>query len=309
MYPQSNRAIDVLDTLLHVIAKSGHEIRLNASVRSVDKTLDPDARWQLITEDDHQFRAHSILIATGGASYPGTGSDAKLWPMYKRLGLEINEATAALVELLWVDEEAREAYKTFSGLSLNDVALTVDQVTVRADLLFTHKGISGPCALNLSGYFFGQEKDLTLNFYPGLSKQVLLEKMLDFLKMRPNAMFSSLLAHLLPKALASFIGDTFYFEVLDKHLSQVGHGELERLALQLQNFPLPRLKPGRLISGMVTRGGVKTWQLSPRSMEAKQLGGLYLAGEVLDIDGQTGGYNLQAAFSTAYIAVEALRGW
>jgi predicted Rossmann fold flavoprotein len=250
--------------------------------------------------------AKAVIVATGGASYPGTGSTGDGYRLAKALGHTIVPIRPALVPLV-IKEGHAEALQ---GLSLKnvEVSLLLDGQSVTrqfGEMLFTHFGVSGPIILTLSAQAVGRlgqgKLELSINLKPALSDEQLDRRLQrDFDRFGKRA-FRNILKDLLPRRMiALFVRLTGISP--DKPGHQITATERKRLFGLLRDFRLTIVGHRPIAEAIVTAGGVSTREIDPRTMESRLVKGLYFCGEVLDLNADTGGYNLQAAFSTGYVA-------
>jgi predicted Rossmann fold flavoprotein len=304
VFPTSNDAHQVADALAGYLRRNGACVRFKARVEELEAE---DGRIAGVRTEEGEFlTAKAVIVATGGASYPGTGSTGDGYRLAKALGHTIVPIRPALVPLL-VKEGHAEALQ---GLSLKNVEMTLlldGQPVTRqfGEMLFTHFGVSGPIILTLSAQAvdrLGQgELELSINLKPALSDQQLDRRLQrDFDRFGKRA-FRNILKELLPrKMIALFVQLTGIPSGKPGH--QITAAERKRLFDLLRDFRLTIVGHRPIAEAIVTAGGVSTREVDPRTMESRLVRGLYFCGEVLDINADTGGYNLQAAFSTGYVA-------
>jgi predicted Rossmann fold flavoprotein len=304
VFPASNDAHQVADALANYLRQSGARARFKVGVKELEAEGGRIAAVR--TEEGELLTAKAVIVATGGASYPGTGSTGDGYRLAKALGHTIVPIRPALVPLV-VKEGHAEALQ---GLSLKNVEVTLlldGQPVARqfGEMLFTHFGVSGPIILTLSAQAvdrLGQGKlELSINLKPALSDEQLDRRLQrDFDRFGKRA-FHNILKELLPrKMIALFVRLTGI--PADKPGHQITAAERERLFSLLRDFRLTIVGHRPIAEAIVTAGGVSTREIDPRTMESRLVKGLYFCGEVLDINADTGGYNLQAAFSTGYVA-------
>jgi predicted Rossmann fold flavoprotein len=260
--------------------------------------------------DGSQVDATSLIIATGGRSYPATGSTGDGYELARQSGHTIVPLSPGLAAL----ESNQPFIKELQGLTLKDIAISVvidgrKQRAERGDILFTHFGVSGPIVLNLSGKVIdalsSQAKvELSLSLRPEYNTQEfdqLLQK--EFASFGARTV-SQYFKKNLPTSLASVL-EKLCSPAANKRGSIVSRAERKMIAGYLTDLRLPIIGSRPIEEAMVTRGGVSLKELDPRTMESRLVQGLYFCGELIDLAGLTGGYNLQAAFSTGYLAGEA----
>ena len=310
VFPVSDQARDVVAAFSRVLADLGVLVITGQAVREI--TTEAGRAAGAITADGRRWPGDAVILATGGASYPGTGSSGDGYRMATALGHTVVPLKPSLVPL----EVAEDWVADLQGLALKNAAVTVTAAgKVVADefgeLLFTHYGLSGPVILSLSNPVAallrdqpGAEVLVTINLKPALSAETLDKRVQrDFAKFS-RKQFKNSLGELLPARLEAVVVDLSHIDP-DKPVHQVTKEERARLVQLLQNltFTVTRTRP--LAEAIVTAGGVHTKEIHPGTMASKLVSGLYFAGEVIDVDGYTGGYNLQAAFSTGYVAGRA----
>ncbi len=251
----------------------------------------------------------AVVLATGGASYPRTGSTGDGYRLAAELGHRIQPIRPALVPLVVGEPWVREV----QGLGLRNVQVTLiaenePLAQQFGEVLFTHFGLSGPVVLTLSRRAVdavgGGRVSLSLNLKPALSPDEVDQRLRRELDQHGRQQMQRILAQLLPKSLIPVVLDLARIPA-DKRGSQLNAEERRRLASLLQDLRLTVVGSRPIDEAIVTAGGVDTREIDPRTMESKLVKGLFFCGEVIDVDADTGGYNLQAAFSTGYLAGES----
>ncbi|MBP5094010.1 MAG: NAD(P)/FAD-dependent oxidoreductase [Abditibacteriota bacterium] len=304
VFPVSDRASDVTDALIRHAQSLGVRIKTNASAKSL---VIEDSAVKGVNLYGGRFDCAAVVLATGGVSYPKTGSTGDGYEMAKQAGHEIVPPTAALSALF-----VKNPIPEIAGLSLKnaEVSLIVEGAKKPArkefgEMLFTHKGLSGPVILTLSrsvGRLGGKPAAVSIDLKPALTPEQLDARLLrEFAKPRK---MKSVFAALLPKSLANMFGALCDVSP-EKSTAQVTTAERKRIIEKLKSltFDIKSLAP--VEEAIVTSGGVALTEIDPKTMGSKLVRGLYFAGEIIDIDAETGGYNLQAAFSTGYAAGRA----
>ena len=306
IFPMSDRAADIAEAFEKWLDDVGVRIKYNATAKSIDTEDSRVTGVKLYGRMD----ADAVIIATGGASYPKTGSTGDGYQMARDLGHTIIAPRPALSALV-----AREPWiKNLQGLSLKNVEATLLMgsdhpkkiASEFGEMLFTHNGLSGPIILTLSrrvGTLLGKEKlVISIDLKPALSHEQLHQRLIrDFKQTRH---LKNYLHELLPRLLV----DVFVYLCGidgDKPVNSITTQERGRMVDLLKDFRTTITRMGSLDEAIVTAGGVSIKEIDPRTMMSKLVSGLFFAGEVMDIDAETGGYNLQAAFSTGYVAGEA----
>lgn len=306
VFPVSDKAADVVDTLVKIYKNYGGRLLTDCKVKSI--TAEFGKITGAVTADGQKFAADAVILAAGGASYPGTGSDGSGVKLAKALGHTIVPLAPSLVPL----ESDSPYISGLQGLSLRNIEGTVyaDGKKIGSEfgeMLFTHFGVSGPIILSLSkcvaeAFAKGaQEVELAIDLKPALDKDKLDTRLQrDFTqysrKQMPNGM-----KDLLPQRLIAPVLDQAFIDE-EKFVNQLSRAERRRLVDVLKAFTVPITGTRPIAEAIVTAGGVSLKEIDPKTMESKLIKGLFFAGEVMDIDGYTGGYNLQAAFSTGYAA-------
>jgi predicted Rossmann fold flavoprotein len=320
VFPASGRAQDVADALVQWIAKCGVNLRNRSAVERLNveekkvtgvkvyRAVSSMRKASTIRPSCGQiYNADAVIIATGGASYPETGSTGDGYQLAELAGHSIVQIRPALVPL----ETRGDIAQRLQGLSLRNV-----KVQVRVDgkkrgqgfgeMVFTHFGVSGPVILSLSrqvvdALLLGQKVELSIDLKPALDHEKLDARLLRELDAHGKQHFQTLLKELLPRKMIPVCMD-----LVDIFHGKVGHQittmERKRLRMWLKDFRLQVNAYRPFKEAVVTAGGVNTREVEPRTMASRIVEHLYFAGEVLDVDADTGGYNLQAAFSTGWIA-------
>ena len=304
IFPASDDAKEVIDALLRRLAILGVEVKTNSPVKEI---LSENKKIVGVIVDDKKFLADAVILATGGASYPATGSTGDGFKFARRLGHTVTEILPALVPL----EVEEDFVKDLQGLSLKNVRVKLlaegKKISEHfGEMLFTHFGVSGPIILTLSrqaAKLLSEKKfvELEINLKPALTPEQLDARLLrDFDKFKRKTIKNSLV-DLLPAKLIPIILDLSYLPE-EKRVDEITLLERRRLTEILRGLPLTITKTRPLEEAIVTAGGISIKEINPRTMQSKIIDGLYIVGEVADVDGFTGGYNLQAAWSTGFAA-------
>ena len=302
IFPESDKASDVTKTLEKVLIELGVDIRLNTNV------LDIVAENNQITAIKTEFgiiNCDKVIVCTGGVSYPTTGSTGDGYKFAKKFEHSIVQPKPGLVGI----ELKGSDYSTLQGLSLKNVKISVfnNQKMIYTDfgeMLFTHYGVSGPIILSCSSIINKYKIDdltISIDLKPALSEQVLEQRLIREFSENNTKNITTAIRSLMPKSLIDVV--LFKANVsAKKNCSQITVEERTRLLKTLKSlsFNLKKLRP--IEEAIITSGGVDVKQINPKTMESKIVKGLYFAGEVLDVDAFTGGYNLQIAFSTGFVA-------
>lgn len=268
----------------------------------------PDSGRSHASGDDSRLcAADAVIVATGGASYPGTGSTGDGYRLAKAVGHTIVPIRPALIPL----DTAGDIASRLEGLSLRNVRVRAEidgrvQAEAFGEMLFTQFGVSGPIILTMSRQIVdalrqGKPAILSIDLKPALDEKKLDARLLRGLDAHGKQQFRTLLKGLLPKKMIPVCIDLLGIRA-EKPVHQITAAERGRLRSWLKDFRLDVIGYRPLAQAIVTAGGVDTREVNPRTLESRLVNGLYFAGEVLDLDGDTGGYNLQAAFSTGWVA-------
>jgi predicted Rossmann fold flavoprotein len=308
IFPASDRAESVVGALERYLKRHGVAVRLNSRAERI--IVDAASRTIVgVTIKDREtiIGTKNVILATGGLSYPATGSTGDGYSMAKALGHSIVPPRPALVPLETVEALAKD----LQGVSLAGVAVTVVSgrkkiASESGDLIFTHYGISGPVVLSLSGIIVEhldrkEPVAVSINLKPALDRAGLEELLIREFAASGGKLIGTVMKGLVPKALIPVLMNAGGIPE-EKQCSRITSAERKRLAGLLADFRLTVKRPRPIGEAVVTRGGIDLKEVDPRTMESKKVRGLYFCGEILDIDGNTGGYNLQAAFSTARLA-------
>ncbi len=302
VFPVSDKAVDIVDALVNNAKASGVKIITGEAVAVLTEN---GAVTGVKLSNGDLLPADSVVIATGGVSYPVTGSTGDGHRFAKTLGHTVSELSGSLVPM-----NCHEGFCThLSGLTLKNVTLSLYEngkkkpvFSEMGEMLFTHFGISGPLVLSASAYVKqGKEYSALIDLKPALSMEMLDSRILrDFSELQ-NKDFANSLDGLLPKSLIPVIVKLSGIE-RDKKVNQISREERMRLCKVIKSFPLHITGLRPVEEAIITRGGVSVKEINPASMESKLVSGLFFAGEVIDVDAFTGGFNLQIAFSTGFLA-------
>ena len=303
IFPLSGSAKDVVKTMTMYLNKEGVKILTDTTVK---KILIQDNKAVGVDTNKGTFYGDAVILATGGASYPQTGSTGDGYDMAKKIGHTIVPIRAALVPL-----EVKEGYiQDLQGLSLNHVNASVylngkKIAEAFGEMLFTHFGLSGPIILTLSKTVVDSlakgRVEISIDLKPALLREKLDARFLREIKEHSNKNFDNILKNLLPQSMIpvfiKLVGIPH-----DKKVHQITQKERMDLIALLKDMRFTITKSRPIEEAIVTAGGVSTKEIDPKTMESRIVKGLYICGEVVDVDAKTGGYNLQAAFSTGWVA-------
>ena len=312
LFPDSNSARQVLDALLEQAAASGVELRASHRVVNVQKT---DDGFRVVTNAG-ELAARRVVLATGGMSLPKSGSDGAGYALARALGHTVVPTTPALAPLVLSSngENASAVHGTWSGIA-QQVILTLrtgGSVATRqtGSMLWTHFGISGPAALDLSRHWLrarleGRDAEATANLTPELGFESLEGFWLEQARHRPRAMLGTILATKIPAAVAEGVLAGLGIDA-STTLASVTRDDRRRLTHALTAWPIPIVDSRGWNFAEATAGGIPLQEIDPSTMESRCRSGLYLAGEMLDVDGRLGGFNFQWAWSSAAVAARGL---
>ncbi|MGP1406879.1 NAD(P)/FAD-dependent oxidoreductase [Selenomonas sp.] len=300
VFPVSDRAADAVEALIAYLHELGVKIETESRVAKI--RTEGGRAVGVVLASGAKLTADAVVLAVGGASYPGTGSTGDGYEMARRLGHTVGAILPSLVPLVTEDDWVKDA----QGLSLRNVRVTLlaDDKKIGEDfgeMMFTHFGVTGPIVLSLSraaarALAAGKFVELALDLKPALSPEILAARVQrDFEKYRNKALKNAM-RDLLPGKLIEPVLDAAYLPP-EKPVHDLRREERLRLSETIKHLVLTVTKTRPLAEAIVTAGGVSTKEIHPKTMESKLVPGLYFAGEVVDVDGFTGGYNLQAAFS------------
>ena len=307
VFPKSDKAIDVVQKLIKYNSSNKVEI-IHSAVLNVQRFGQIFAA-KLI--DGEVIRAEKMIIATGGKSYPGTGSTGDGYKFARSFGHSVTGFKPALVPLEAMEFEpqnSRVRVPALQGLSLKNAAIKItnkDNKKVYEDfgeLLFTHFGVSGPVILSASSHLSSiNDHILSIDLKPALNEETLDLRLQREFKENSNKQFQNVLKHLLPsKMIPVFI---ILSQVsAEKKVHQINRTERLNILKLFKNFKIKLDKFRSIKEAIITSGGVNVSEINPKTMESKLVPGLYFAGEIIDVDAYTGGFNLQIAWSTGYVA-------
>ena len=315
IFPVTDSAKDVLKCFTKKLKKANVEILYQTIVMEILCKGRQEKKVVGVKTNNGIIKADKVILATGGKSYPRTGSTGDGYALAQNLGHTITEIKPSLVPLeIYQDEICKE----MQGLSLKNVAIKIEEKGKKkpiyedfGEMLFTHFGVSGPIIIKASSHlvqikkieekFKNKEISLKIDFKPALSEKQLDDRILRDFEELKNKQFKNSLEKLLPKKLipviikASKIDET-------KQVNEITKEERANLVELLKNFTL-EIKGFRPVSeAIITSGGISVKEINPKTMESKLVKGLYFAGEIIDVDSYTGGFNLQIAYSTGYVA-------
>ena len=304
VFPVSDKSSDIIRAFTDTLNKLKVKVHYNSKVTVLIKTADGFKVEYLATNEKVAAEYDKVIIATGGISYPKTGSTGDGYRLAESLGHKILPLRPALVPLVLKDD-----ISSIEGLSLKNAGFTVLKGNVKiysdfGELIFTSNGVSGPVVLSASSLINKVDLSdvyISIDLKPALDiKQLDARIVRDFNELS-NKQYKNALGGLLPKSLIPYIINLSGIDP-NKEVHQITKEERAKLAALLKDLRFYVKRLGAVEEGVVTSGGADVGEINPRTMESKLIGGLYFAGEIIDADAFTGGFNLQIAFSTGYVA-------
>jgi len=308
VFPVTDKAVSVMEALKKELLANKVKIIYRAQLKDI--VIQDNRVKGSILSDGRFLAADRIILATGGISYGFTGSTGEGLEIAKKLGHTITPLRPGLVPL-----ETRQKFpKLLEGLTLKNIRLKFSDgekeiISETGELLFTDFGISGPLVLTLSGQIVdwvngARHVYVEIDLKPALTKEQLNARFLREFKLNSKKTIKNALKNILPQRLIAIFLEIAKINP-DKKVSFITLAERQNLILLLKSFRLDILRPRPIEQAMLTRGGISLKEINPRTMESRLIKGLYFAGEMIDVDADTGGFNLQAAFSTGYLAGES----
>ena len=314
IFPITDKSLDVLNCFKKVLKELYVEIIYNTKVIEIIQKKEQE-KLQVKTENNKIYEAEKVILATGGKSYPLTGSTGDGYKIAEKLGHTVTKIRPSLVPL---ESHDKKLCKNLQGLSLRNVKIEIknienDKIIYEdfGEMLFTHFGVSGPTILSSSAHLVrykniekllkNKKIILKIDFKPALSEEKLDERILrDFAEFK-NKQFKNSLDKLLPQKLIPVIIERSKINP-DKKVNEISKRERKNIVKLLKNFELTISDFRPIDEAIITSGGINIKEINPKTMESKIVPGLYFAGEVIDVDAYTGGFNLQIAYSTGYTA-------
>ena len=304
VFPVSDKSSSVLECLRNVMHCSGVEVRTGRV-----KHILTDAQGACgVSVGNENIHAHWVILATGGVSYPTTGSTGDGYEMAKELGHTVVQPEGSLVPLECLGGDCPD----MQGLSLRNVAVKLlnakNKVLYKdfGELLFTHFGVSGPTVLSASAHLKGEGCQLCIDLKPALDEGKLNDRILRDLEQYKNRAMENALTDLLPRSMIPVILRRLEIPP-ELQANSLTKQQRRALVALLKNFSLEITGKRPVAEAIITSGGVKTGEIDPKTMESKIVRGVYFAGEIIDCDAYTGGFNLQIAWATAYAAGMAVK--
>ena len=303
-FPADNKASDVLAALLKWLKQLNVEIHTG---HKVEKLIVDGETIQGVRSNGKDFKAKHVIIATGGKSYPATGSTGEGYELARSVGHKIVKPMPALVPL----ETAGNIAQNLQGLNLKNVKAAVWVNDKKAgedfgEMIFTHFGLSGPIILTLSRIVVGElhknsKVEVTIDLKPALDEQKLDKRLIRDLNEHGKKKINNIFRYWLPSKMIPVFIELLGFDP-EKECHQVSSKERKQIRHLLKNLPFKITNHRSFKEAIITSGGIPTNEISPKTMESKLVTGLFFAGEIIDLDAETGGYNLQIAYSTGWLA-------
>lgn len=317
VFPQSDHSSDIIRALERELKKAGAKIHLHTAVKEIVKEIvkesETDSVTGVILTDGTFMEGDAVIVATGGFSYQSTGSTGDGYRFARELGLKVTDIAPSLVPL-----KTKEDYiPKLQGLSLKNTGLTIKngkKVLYEdfGEMMFTHFGVTGPMILSASAHIGAKlakapngELSAYLDLKPALTREQLDARILREFEAGPNKQFKNVIGVLFPSSLTPVMLELGGIPA-EKKIHDISREERQHFIDLIKAFPFTITGMGEFKEAIITRGGVSVKEINPGTMESKKISGLYFAGEVLDLDAVTGGYNLQIAWSTAYLAAQAI---
>ena len=308
VFPRSEKASDVIRALARLMEQAGVRVRLHSRIQSL--IVQEGRAAGVVLENGEGLEVDAVILALGGQSYPMTGSTGDGYALAREAGHHVLPPEAVLSALETVENWPR----ALQGLALKNVRLTLRSgrktlYTELGEMLFTHFGISGPLVLEMSCHLPAElaQAQVTLDLKPGLTPEQLDLRLQRDFAAQPRKQLQNVLPGLLPLRLSALFPDLAGVSG-ERVCGQITRGEREQLGAALKALPITLRARRPLAEAIVTRGGVDVKEIQPATMESKLLPGLYFAGEMIDVDAHTGGFNLQIAFSTGALAGSSAAG-
>lgn len=314
IFPITDKSTDVLNCFINRLKELKVKIYLNENVEQIiTQKTEEEQKVVGIKTNKRKIEADKVILATGGKSYPLTGSTGEGYKMAKELGHTITEIKPSLVPL-----ETYEVEKELQGLSLKNVKIQLKDTSKKSiiyedfgEMIFTHFGVSGPTILsssahlvrykNIENLFKERKIILKIDLKPALSEEKLNDRILRDFEEEKNKQFKNSLNKLLPQKMINSVIKKSKIDP-QKQVNTITKQERTRLIEVLKGFELEIKKFRPIEEAIITSGGIKIKEINPKTMESKKVKGLYFAGEIIDVDSYTGGFNLQIAYSTGYVA-------
>lgn len=304
VFPESDHSSDVIGSLKRELDRLSVKIKLNTKILSI--LVNDEKQCTGVETKDGVFKADKVILATGGKSYQACGADGDTWKFAEQLGIETKQAEPSLVPF-----NAKEDWVTeLQGLSLRNVSVGLYLSGKRifdgfGEMLFTHFGVSGPLILTASTQVkekqYSENMKLVIDLKPAMSEKELDERILKDFKIYNNKQFINSLSDLLPSKIIPVIVNLSGIDPR-KQVNIITKEERKKLVTLLKGLEITITGNRGLDEAIITRGGISVKEINPSTMESKKYRGLYFAGEMIDVDALTGGFNLQIAWATGCLA-------
>ena len=299
VFPISDKSQSVLECLKNEM----HRLKVHVQTERVQAILTDSGAVAGVKSQNRFFQSNAVILATGGVSYPSTGSTGDGYRMAADLGHTIIPPEGSLVPL----ETAGDIYQRMQGLSLRNVGIKLVNSKGKVlykdfgELLFTHFGVSGPTVLSASAHLKGDGCRLLLDLKPALDENKLNDRILRDLETYKNRTMENAMTDLLPRSMIPIVLELLSIPP-DLQANSLTKQQRRSIVELLKSFPLEIIGKRPVAEAIITSGGVKVSEIDPKTMESKLIKGLYFAGEIIDCDAYTGGFNLQIAWSTGFVA-------
>ena len=304
VFPVSDHSSDVIQTLAKALKQAGVHVMLHTQVSHL--VVENEKIVGVVLKDNTKMEADAVILATGGLSYPSTGSTGDGYRFASETGHKMVACTPSLVPF-----ECKEKWiKELQGLSLRNTAITIWNGKKKlyedfGEMLFTHFGVSGPMILSASGSIpakqLQNELQLVMDLKPALTEEQLDKRVLRDFEENINKAFKNVVGNLLPSKLVPVIIELCGI-LEEKKVNEISREERQNFVHLMKHFPCTITGVRGWNEAIITKGGVSVKDINPSTMESKKIEGLFMCGELLDLDALTGGYNLQIAWSTGYLA-------
>ena len=316
VFPITDKSQDVLQALLNRLKKLKVKIEVGANVKEILTEQDIVNGVKYIQGGKEKvIKADKVILATGGKSYSATGSTGDGYELAKKVGHTVTEIKPSLVPISTKGKDL-EICRRMQGLSLKNVAIKIKDAKNNkiiyedfGEMIFTHFGVSGPIILSGSAHLLRYKKEdirqgnikLIIDLKPALDVQKLDDRILRDFSLEKNKIFKNSLDNLLPQKMISTVIELSGIDQ-NKKVNEITREERVRLVQLLKNFEITLHDFRPIEEAIITAGGISIKEINPKTMESKLIKGLYFAGEIIDVDAYTGGFNLQIAYSTGYTA-------
>lgn len=316
VFPITDKSQDVLQALLNRLKKLKVKIEVGANVKEIltEQDIVNDVKY-IQGGKEKVIKADKVILATGGKSYSATGSTGDGYELAKKVGHTVTEIKPSLVPISTKGKDL-EICRRMQGLSLKNVAIKIKDAKNNkiiyedfGEMIFTHFGVSGPVILSGSAHLLRYKKEdirqgnikLIIDLKPALDVQKLDDRILRDFSLEKNKIFKNSLDNLLPQKMISTVIELSGIDQ-NKKVNEITREERVRLVQLLKNFEITLHDFRPIEEAIITAGGISIKEINPKTMESKLIKGLYFAGEIIDVDAYTGGFNLQIAYSTGYTA-------